>query len=160
MTQPRVSIGGRAPRPGQIGAVDPDVLAQVLDDGAARVVGINETTRTAVAEIVAQGVDQGMGASELAAAIEAWSGWDEYRAEMIARTETATAYNTAALASYRDSGMEYVQVLDGDGDDICAPWHDVVVSIGDAPDPLGHPNCTRDILPYLGSPDAVEESPE
>lgn len=156
MTGPRTL----PPRPGQLGTVDPSVLRAVFDEGAARVTGINETTRTGIAEIVAQGVDQGMGATELAQAIEAWSGWDEYRAEMIARTETATAYNSAALASYRDTGMEYVQVLDGDGDAICAPWADVVVAIGDAPDPLGHPNCTRDILPYLGSPDAVEESPE
>jgi hypothetical protein len=155
-----LNFGGQGTRPGQLGEVDPAVIADVLEEGALRVTQINETTRQGIAEIVAQGVEQGMGAQELGAAIQAWSGWDEYRAEMIARTETGTAYNATALASYREAGLEYVQVLDGDGDDICAPWRDIVVAVGDAPDPLGHPNCTRDILPYLGTPDDVEAAPE
>ena len=151
-----LQFGGQATRPGQLGETDPEVIGRVLAEGALRVTAINETTRQGIAEIVAQGVEQGMGARELGDAIQAWSGWDEYRSEMIARTETGTAYNATALASYRENGMEYVQVLDGDGDEECAPWHDVVVPIGDAPDPLGHPNCTRDILPYLGTPDEGE----
>jgi len=72
-------------------------------------------------------------------------------AELIARTELGTAYNAAALGSYGENGIEMIQVLDGDEDDICAPWADVTVPIDDAPDELGHPNCTRDFLPVIGS---------
>ncbi|HEY6013515.1 MAG TPA: hypothetical protein VIU37_05900, partial [Candidatus Limnocylindrales bacterium] len=110
----------------------------------------NRTTRDGLAEIVAQGVEQGMGAAELGRAIQDWSGWDEYRAEMIARTETGMAFNETALATYRDSGVEQVQVTDGDDDEICLPWHDWTGPIDEAPEPLGHPNCTRDIVPVVG----------
>jgi hypothetical protein len=151
-----LNLGGQATRPGQLGETDPAVINRVLAAGAKRVTEINETTREGLAEIVAQGVEQGMGAAELGDAIQAWSGWDEYRSEMIARTETGMAYNSTALESYRENGMEYVQVLDGDGDEECAPWADVVVPIDRAPDPLGHPNCTRDILPYIGTPSEGE----
>lgn len=125
-------------------------VKQVLIRGAAKVTGINQTTKDGIANIVAQGIEAGMGAAELGNAIEDWTGFDEYRSELIARTETGTAYNAAALGSYSDYGIEMIQVLDGDGDDICAPWADVVVPIDQAPDELGHPNCTRDFLPVIG----------
>lgn len=125
------------------------VLARVLHRGAARVSGINETTRTGIAEIVADGVSKGLSMTQLADEIESWSGFDEYRAEMIARTETGDAYNSAALASYGEYGVEQVQVLDGDDDDICAPWANWTGPIDEAPEPLGHPNCTRDFLPVI-----------
>jgi phage portal protein BeeE len=139
------------------------VTATVLKKGAARVTAINATTRDAINAIVADGIEQGLSMTVLADAIEAGSdltpligragdliGNLDYRAEMIARTETGTAYNEAAMASYRDAGIEQVQVLDGDEDDICSPWSDVVVPIDEEPEPLGHPNCTRAILPWIG----------
>jgi hypothetical protein len=122
----------------------------VLATGAARIKGINETTRAGINALVQQGLDEGWGAAELGDAIEAWSGFDEYRAELIARTELGTAYNAAALGSYRENGVEYVQVTDGDQDDECAPWSDWTGPIEDAPDELGHPNCTRDFIPVIG----------
>ena len=138
------------PHPGQLGEVDPAVVARVLEAAGQRVTEINRTTRDGLAEVISQGIDQGMGAAELGRAIESWSGWDEYRAEMIARTETGIAYNEAALASYADAGVEQVHVTDGDGDDECAPWSDWTGPIDEAPEPLGHPNCTRDIEPVVG----------
>lgn len=123
----------------------------VLTQGAARVTEINATTRSGINDLVAQGIRDGLSPAELGDVIEAWSGFDEYRAEMIARTELGTAYNVAALGSYAENGIEMVQVLDGDEDDICAPWADVTVPIDEAPEPLGHPNCTRDILPVIGN---------
>jgi len=136
------------------------LIDRVLKKGAARVTGINATTRDALVTIVADGIEQGVSMTVLADAIEAGTdltpligrsgdliGNLDYRAEMIARTETGTAYNEAALESYRDASVEMVQVLDGDDDDICSPWADWTGPIDEAPDPLGHPNCTRDILP-------------
>jgi|GEM_PF-3147182 len=128
-------------------------ITQVLTRGAAKVTGINKTTRDGINDLVVQGIEQGMGPAELGDAIEAWSGFDEYRSELIARTETGTAYNAAALGSYSDFGIEMIQVLDGDGDDICAPWADVTVPITEAPDELGHPNAVlggSTFIPYGG----------
>ena len=110
-------------------------------------VGINATTRSGINDLVAQGIRDGLSPAALGDQIESWSGFDEYRAEMIARTELGTAYNEAALGSYAENGIEMVQVLDGDGDDICAPWADVTVPIDDAPEPLGHPNSTATSCP-------------
>jgi hypothetical protein len=149
---------------GQLGAASPRAVKKMLDKGAARVTAINATTRDELVAIVADGIGQGLSMTQLADAIEAGSdltpligrsgaliGNLDYRAEMIARTETGTAYNQAALESYRDANIEMIQVLDGDEDDICAPWADVTVPIDEAPDDLGHPNCTRDFLPVIGS---------
>jgi hypothetical protein len=132
-----------------LGIVGASAITRVLTRGSARVTNINATTRDGLNEIIAQGIEQGMGPAELGDAIEQWSGFDEYRSELIARTELGTAYNAAAIETYRDYGTEYVQVLDGDNDEICAPWADIVVPIDDLPDELGHPNCTRDFVPVF-----------
>ena len=136
---------------GQMGLYSAGAVQTVLERGAARVTGINATTRSGINDLVAQGIRDGLSPAALGDQIESWSGFDEYRAEMIARTELGTAYNEAALGSYGENGIEMVQVLDGDDDEICAPWHDTIVPIDEAPDALGHPNCTRDILPVIGS---------
>jgi len=136
---------------GSLGLYSAGAVQTVLTRGAARVTGINATTRAGIQNLVAQGIEEGLSPAELGDTIEAWSGFDEYRSELIARTELGTAYNAAALGSYGENGIEMVQVLDGDQDDICAPWSDVTVPIDEAPDELGHPNCTRDFLPVIGS---------
>ena len=134
---------------GSLGLYSAGAVQTVLTKGAARVTAINATTRAGIQNLVAQGIEDGLSPAALGDVIEAWSGFDEYRSELIARTELGTAYNAAALGSYGENGIEMVQVLDGDQDDICAPWADVTVPIDEAPDELGHPNCTRDILPVI-----------
>ena len=136
---------------GSLGLYSAGAVQTVLTKGAARVTGINATTKDMIQKLVADGIEKGMSPAELGDSIEAASGFDEYRAELIARTELGTAYNAAALGSYGENGIEMIQVLDGDQDDICAPWADVTVPIDEAPDELGHPNCTRDFLPVIGS---------
>jgi hypothetical protein len=53
-----------------------------------------------IAALVEQGINDSLTPVELGDAIMAWSGFDEYRSEMIARTELMDAYNAAALGSY------------------------------------------------------------
>lgn len=124
-------------------------LHRVLTRGAARVTRINETTREGIADIIAEGVSAGMSPAELGDAIEAWTGFDEYRAELIARTELADAYNAAALGSYGELGVSEVQAVDGEGDDECASRNGQTFSVDDAESITDHPNGTLDWVPIL-----------
>lgn len=134
-------------------AVQRKVIAKV----GRRVTGINETTRDAVVRTiqttVTRGIDEGMGAAQLGDALEVAlddaATFDEYRAELIARTETMGAYNEAAIGSYGEFGIEMVQALDGDGDPECAQRDGQVFTLEEAADIEDHPNGTLDWVPYF-----------
>lgn len=116
----------------------------------ARITGINQTTREKVQAAVAEGVERGLSPRELGDLIEGSAAFDEYRAEMIARTETAYAYNDSAIQSYRELDVEKVEVIDGDADDVCAPVNGATWTMDEAlANPVGHPNCTRDFIPVV-----------
>jgi SPP1 gp7 family putative phage head morphogenesis protein len=116
----------------------------------ARITGINQTTREKVQAAVAEGIEKGLSPAELGDLIEGSAAFDEYRAEMIARTETAYAYNDSAIQSYRELDVEKVEVIDGDADDVCAPVNGATWTMDEAlAHPVGHPNCTRDFIPVL-----------
>jgi hypothetical protein len=129
-------------------SVLPKAVEHVLTRGAARVTGINETTRAGIAALVEKGIDDSLTPVELGDAVAAWSGFDEYRAEMIARTELMDAYNAAALGSYGELGVEMVEAIDGDGDQECIdrvarnPY-----TLSDADAEEDHPNGTLDWVP-------------
>ena len=118
--------------------------------GAARVTAINQTTREAIADIIAKGVADGVSAGALGALIEQATAFDQYRAEMIARTELTAAYNAAALGSYAEVGIEMVEAIDGDEDELCADRlsrNPFTIDDADAEDE--HPNGTLDWLPVI-----------
>ncbi len=123
----------------------------VLNRGAARVTQINAYTQEELAAIIASGIEAGQSPAELGDAIGAWSGWDEYRAERIATTELADAYNAAALGSYDEIGVTEVEATDGDGDEECAARDGQTFSIDDAADIEDHPNGTLDWIPVIGT---------
>ena len=129
---------------GPVGAVE-----RALSRGAARVTGINETTRDAIAALISSGIDEGEDVLSVADAVEGLNLFDEYRAELIARTETMFAYNTAALGSYRDAGLTMVQAIDGDKDEVCAARNGQEFSIIEAYGIEDHPNGTLDWVPVL-----------
>lgn len=102
------------------------------------------------------------GASDTAAAITAEAAARKYRAGLIAKTETITAQNIAAIESFAGSGMvSKVKVFDGDG---CG-WtnHDDPDKAHGTERPLtearkyalAHPNCVRRFEPII---DAVAEA--
>ena len=128
-------------------------VARVLARGAARVTQINETTRDGIKDLIVQGIDAGLSPRELGDSIEAWSGFDEYRAERIATTELMDAYNAAALGSYADLGVQMVEAIDGDGDQECIdrlarnPY-----TLEDADAEEDHPNGTLDWAPIIDEP--------
>lgn len=131
-----------------------------------KVVKINETTRSAIAEVVDEGVRRGYTIQQIANgfADENFKGIQgvfdaatSVRAETIARSETAMLYNAAAGASYRAAGVEKVQVFDGTGDAGCADAAGQVWTLDYADgNPIEHPNCVRAFAPVAPAtnPDA------
>lgn len=118
---------------------------------------IDGTTRDAVKELVTDALESGDFGTpeELGDAIaelvqETFAGWADWRADTIARTETATAYNLGNLFGYRQAGVEEVEVSDGDEDEECAQADGQTWTLDEAlANPVAHPNCERDFSPVL-----------
>jgi HK97 family phage portal protein len=75
----------------------------------------------------------------------------DYRAELIARTETIQAYGAASLQSYREAGIAQAEMYDGSDDDECSAVDGQVVSLSEAEQLMGeeHPNGTRGMAPIV-----------
>ncbi len=143
---------------GPAGAVE-----RTLARGAARVTGINETTRGKVNDAIQRGLDKGLTALQVADLIEGIGSeedaaaigldlpslFDEYRSEMIARTELMDAYNATAIGSYSDAGVTELQAIDGDGDPECAERDGQTFSVEEADSIEDHPNGTLDWVPIV-----------
>lgn len=117
---------------------------------AGRVTMISETTRTALRELLADAIDEGIPTSEVMERIESLylNTW-KHRPETIARTEIGTAQRNAAIDRYLATGLvDRVKIHDGDGHGPCAERNGKVVPIEDAPDLL-HPNCVLVLSPVL-----------
>lgn len=144
-------------RPDQFRLTD-SAVNRLLVEAAHRVVGIDETTRQAIAEQLRLGQELGLSTWEIANGkpevgyrgieglyAETWKG----RAETIARTEIQHAQNQASLQRYADTGLvDKVQIVDGDYDDACARRNGRVVPLSERPGLL-HPNCSMTLIPVL-----------
>lgn len=132
-----------------------DVTLRVLTKGAGRVTGINQTTRDAIAEAIAEAIDGAETIDDVIAAVEKLNIFDEYRSELIARTESAFAYNASSLGSYGEFGVQMVEPLDGDEDEECqARLARGTVSLDEAEADEDHPNGT-----LVWSPVVPDEPP-
>lgn len=136
-----------------------NVTKKVLDRGAARVTGINQTTKDAVVASIMDGIDAEDDLDALINRVANLSVFDSYRSEMIARTETADAYNAAALASYGEFGVSQVEAIDGDEDTECAERDGQVFSVEEADAIEDHPNGTLDWAPIVDFPEPAKASP-
>ena len=83
------------------------------------------------------------------------NGWSpQKRAEVIARTETARAWNTSTLETYRNEGVEMVVLYGCDSTcDICSEYFtptpiDEALAVG-----VPHPNCTGDWVSAENAPE-------
>lgn len=117
---------------------------------ATRVTLISSTTRDALRELIADSIADGRSTAEVIEAIESlyletWKG----RAEMIARTEIATAQRDASVSRFAASGLvDRVKIRDGEDDSPCAERNGTTVPLDEAPT-LAHPNCTLVLIPLL-----------
>lgn len=128
-----------------------------------RIVSLDETTRQAVKDLIQSALEDGgaLSAGALGDKIktlvqETYGGWEDWRADRIARTETAIAYNYGHIFAYRDANVDQVVVSDGDGDEACAEADGQIWSLEEAlANPTEHPNCVRAFAPYV--PEQGEE---
>ncbi len=116
---------------------------------------VAQTTRDKVRATIRQAFEELWDERRLAAELVRDEIWD-WRADMIARTETAFAMNSGTAASYKQAGVEEVKVLDGRGclqeghDDTRKGVNGEIWTLEESQEyPLGHPNCTRDFAPVV-----------
>lgn len=126
------------------------VTTGVLTKGAGRVQGINDTTRKRIQDAIAEALDAAETIDDVIAAVEGLDIFDEYRSELIARTESMFAYNSASLGSYGEFGVTMVEPLDGDEDQECIDrLARGAVSLEDAEADEDHPNGTLTWVPIV-----------
>lgn len=137
---------------GQPAKADPftqTVLEAILRSVGTRVTGINQTTRDAIAQLIGTGFSDGLAPAQIADLITEATPFDDARAELIARTETALVYNEAALVSFKEYGVDKVEAIDGDEDDECRDRNGQVFSLEEALQIEDHPNGTLDWSPVF-----------
>lgn len=178
LAQATAAVAGDAQPMGSIAfAMDPRAIAWARERSADLITQIDDTTREIVRARVVANMEEGVQTRDLATAIlDEVEGMSSYRADRIARTETANAMNEGTLRGYQESAVQFVEVLDGPG---CLPdGHD---DGAPPPDPdtyglqeeaqangqiwpvdvaaeyvLGHPNCVRAFAAVIPPP-AEEE---
>ena len=149
---------GAADLRGRFDGADPRVVA--LRDGLGeRIVSIQGTAKDDVidvlqrtfAEVATAGEDGGPTVFDLGTRIfdAAQGALDaRWRADRIARTESATLFNLGNLTAFQQNGIEHVEVSDGDGCDICAAIDGEIWTVDEAmANPTEHPNCLRAFAP-------------
>lgn len=133
------------------------VVALRLDQLASRpdgVSGMAAGVKQEILDLVSAGAKDGQTIDEIVEQIVGYyPQWTDepWRAERVARTETAVAYNGAATDAYREAGFTHVVVSDGtDYDDACREADGEVWTLAEAEDnPIEHPNCVRAFAPAL-----------
>lgn len=147
MVDRRMSAGKASVR-SSLASVLPRLLRKVGLD----IRDIGRTTRDRVIHAIRQGIEQGLSPRELGELVRTSAGFDEARAETIARTETAKVLNQASIESYREYEVQYVQADDGDDDEECAARNGQVYTLDEAEGIEDHPNGTLSWTPVIGAP--------
>lgn len=128
-------------------------IQAIFDRVGERIKGIDDTTRDKVQSYLDVAIENEWTPKELAKHIAAdeSGAFSAARAELIARTETGTVLNEAAVAGYRASGrVEKVIVFDGDDDGECQEANGQTWTLDKAEaEPLSHPRCVRSFAPVV-----------
>lgn len=146
-----VGIGTTLPR------LDDVATRLLLAEAGRNIVRIDETTRQAVMDRIAEGQSLGLSDWEIAhgspkndyAGIDGlfkttWAG----RAQTVARTELTEAQLASARERYLAAGVGRMQIVDGTSDTACASRNGTVVSSAQRVRTL-HPNCSVSVIPLL-----------
>ena len=116
--------------------------------------GIDDTTSNNLRDSLAKGAEAGESMDQLSDRVSAiFADAIDNRADTIARTETIQAYGAASVQSYRDAGIDRVQIYDGSDDPECAAVNGMIVTPDEADQLMGdeHPNGTRGVAPVIDS---------
>jgi gas vesicle protein len=96
-------------------------IKKTIDGLAKRIKGVSATMKEDVRGWVERGTEEGLTTKQIAEQIRSKAeDIGKSRSEMIARTESATAYNLGGIHAYEDGGISKVEVLDGDDDEDCS----------------------------------------
>jgi hypothetical protein len=135
---------------------DPFVQKSLTGYIGDRIVSLDETTKENVKGMIRSILDEGGASVENLGDVigekvrERFDGFADWRADRIARSETAIAYNYGNTLGYSQAGVTHVQVSDGDGDEACKAANGQVWTIEQAlANPIEHPGCERDFSPIL-----------
>jgi hypothetical protein len=136
---------------------DPFLSRFITDYVGERIVQLEGTTKEQVTRLIQRVLDEGAGLSttELGTLVQEtvrdhFADYARYRADRIARTETAIASNHGTVLGIAQGGGELVDVFDGTDDDECAAANGAVWTVEQAlADPVAHPNCVRAFAPHL-----------
>lgn len=143
-----------------LGSVPPDdhAVRQMVLAGRAAAVAVDATTRRLIAERIAQGLQQGLTAREIAYGTPDFPGVDglfedtwKSRPLTIARTELQKAQLQATTQRFQTLGRGVVTGLlahDGDHDAACAARDGRIYPVNAPPDLL-HPNCRLVLSPVI-----------
>lgn len=149
------------------------VAVAIIRRLAQRVTGMTDTTRDDITRVigdtVASGLEEGLSIAVIGDMLEKALGdaatFDEYRAEMIARTEAMNAWRQSAIETAREYGVELLEADDGDEDDMCVErqsrdngWGPGIYTTdqAEAESDIEHPNGTLVWVPYF--PELAEEA--
>lgn len=122
-----------------------------------RITQLQGTSKERVIALVRKTLDEGEGLTsvELGKVIrdaveDQFQEYARWRANTVARTETAIATNHGSVLGYQQGGVSKVDVFDGTDDAICAAANGSVWTVEQAlADPVGHPNCVRAFGPHV-----------
>lgn len=129
-------------------APDAAATSYAQQRGGELVTMITNTQREDVAALLEQAIQGGWSPSHFASELRGRFTFSRARAAMIARTETAIAYNRGKAATYRAVNIEYVVIYDGDGDEACIAANGSVWTVAEfEANPIEHPNCKRTARP-------------
>lgn len=137
---------------------DPFVKKRLTEYVGERIVSLNDTTKEDVSQLIRTVMDDAseeITVLELSDRIaekvrEGFTGYQDWRADRIGRTETSIAYNFGDIFGYRQAGVTHVLVSDGDGDAECAAANGQTWTLEEAlNNPVAHPHCERSFSPIV-----------
>lgn len=128
-----------------------------------RITSLDDASRDAVVSLLRGVYDdaaENVSVAELSSRVfnavkDQYENYEGYRANRIARSETAIVSNHGKVLGYSGAGVEDVEVLDGsEFDEECAQANGQTWSLDEAlSNPIEHPNCERDFAPVVPKDD-------
>ena len=133
--------------------VDQKVVSILEQRNYADLDGITEAMSTDINRKITDGVMNGRGVEDIARDIdESIDGIGRDRARLLARTETMTAFNRAAMTQYDKIGVTEVEWYTSHLENVCEDcdsFDEEIYPIDGAPPCPYHPNCPCILLPVI-----------